>query len=44
MVEETDLVHLNLPKKLIARIDAIADKQRRTRTAQIILMLEEATA
>ena len=41
MTKTTDLVHLNLPVKLIAKIDKLAEEQRRTRTAQIILMLEE---
>lgn len=44
MTDETDLVHINLPKKLIAKIDAQANKERRTRTAQIILMLERELA
>ena len=41
MEEETNLVHLNLPVKLIAKIDKLADEERRNRTDQIIFMLEQ---
>jgi hypothetical protein len=38
--KQTESILLNLPSGMLKKIDAIAEKERRTRTAQLILMLE----